>query len=201
MSKKRGSLVVFSGPSGSGKGTVLACAMKKDKDIALSVSATTRKPREGEVDGVNYYFKTTEEFEEMIKADGLIEWASFCENYYGTPRDMVEKNLEEGIDVVLEIEVQGAMKVKERFPEAVLIFNIPPSMKVLRERLIGRGTESEEVVEKRLKTAEWELSQAGKYDYIILNDDIETAAREFLSILKSEKCKTSKNEALLKEFI
>lgn len=201
MSKKRGNLVVFSGPSGSGKGTVLAEAMKKDSGIAVSVSATTRKPRDGEIDGVNYYFKTVEDFENMIKGNGLIEWAQFCENYYGTPRDMVEKNLEEGKDVVLEIEVQGAMKVKERFPEAVLIFNLPPSTKVLRERLTGRGTEDAEVVEKRLKTAEWEISQAEKYDYIIVNDDIETAANEFLAILKSEKCKTSKNEVLLKEFI
>ncbi len=201
MSKKRGILTVFSGPSGSGKGTVLAKAMEMDSDIVISVSATTRNPREGEKDGVNYYFKTKEEFEKMIAEDGLIEWASFCENYYGTPRDMVEKSLSAGKDVILEIEVQGAMKVKERFPEAVLIFNLPPSMKVLRERLTGRGTESADVVEKRLKTAEWEVTRAENYDYIIVNDDLTKAAEEFLSILKSEKCKTSRNEVLLEEFI
>lgn len=201
MSKRRGILTVFSGPSGSGKGTVLAKAMEMDSDIVISVSATTRNPREGEKDGVNYYFKTIEEFEKMIAVDGLIEWAQFCENYYGTPRDMVEKSLSEGKDVILEIEVQGAMKVKERFPEAVLIFNLPPSMEILRERLTGRGTESADVVEKRLKTAEWEITQAENYDYIVVNDDLTKAAEEFLSILKSEKCKTSRNDVLLEEFI
>ncbi len=201
MSKKRGILTVFSGPSGSGKGTVLAKAMEMDSDIVISVSATTRNPREGEKDGVNYYFKTKEEFEKMIEQDGLIEWAQFCENYYGTPRDMVEKSLSEGKDVILEIEVQGAMKVKERFPEAVLIFNLPPSMEVLRERLTGRGTESADVVEKRLKTAEWEITQAENYDYIIVNDDLEKTAEEFLSVLKSEKCKTQNCKVLLEEFI
>ncbi len=200
MSKKHGVLAVFSGPSGSGKGTVLARAMEKDKNIVISVSVTTRNPREGEVDGVNYYFRTKDEFLKMISENGLIEWAQFCENYYGTPREMVEKCLEEGKNVILEIEVQGAMKVRESYPEAVLIFNLPPSTKVLRERLVGRNTESQEVVEKRLKTAEWELSQAEKYDYVIVNDDLDAAADEFLAVLKAEKCKTNRNSKLLKEF-
>ena len=200
MSKKHGVLAVFSGPSGSGKGTVLARAMEKDKNIVISVSVTTRNPREGEVDGVNYYFRTKDEFLKMISENGLIEWAQFCENYYGTPREMVEKCLEEGKNVILEIEVQGAMKVRESYPEAVLIFNLPPSTKVLRERLVGRNTESQEVIEKRLKTAEWELSQAEKYDYIIVNDDIDVAVDEFLAVLKAEKCKTNRNSKLLKEF-
>ncbi len=200
MSKKHGVLAVFSGPSGSGKGTVLARAMEKDKDIVISVSVTTRNPREGEVDGVNYYFRTKDEFLKMISENGLIEWAQFCENYYGTPREMVEKCLEEGKNVILEIEVQGAMKVRESYPEAVLIFNLPPSYKVLRERLVGRNTESQEIVEKRLKTAEWELSQAEKYDYVIVNDDLDAAADEFLAILKAERCKTNRNSKLLKEF-
>lgn len=200
MSKKHGVLAVFSGPSGSGKGTVLARAMEKDKNIVISVSVTTRNPREGEVDGVNYYFRTKDEFLKMISENGLIEWAQFCENYYGTPREMVEKCLEEGKNVILEIEVQGAMKVRESYPEAVLIFNLPPSTKVLRERLVGRNTESQEVVEKRLKTAEWEISQAEKYDYVIVNDDLDAAADEFLAVLKAEKCKTNRNSKLLKEF-
>ena len=200
MSKKHGVLAVFSGPSGSGKGTVLARAMEKDKNIVISVSVTTRNPREGEVDGVNYYFRTKDEFLKMISENGLIEWAQFCENYYGTPREMVEKCLEEGKNVILEIEVQGAMKVRESYPEAVLIFNLPPSTKVLRERLVGRNTESQEVVEKRLKTAEWEISQAEKYDYVIVNDDLDAAADEFLAVLKAEKCKINRNSKLLKEF-
>ena len=200
MSKKHGVLAVFSGPSGSGKGTVLARAMEKDKNIVISVSVTTRNPREGEVDGVNYYFRTKDEFLKMISENGLIEWAQFCENYYGTPREMVEKCLEEGKNVILEIEVQGAMKVRESYPEAVLIFNLPPSTKVLRERLVGRNTESQEVIEKRLKTAEWELSQAEKYDYVIVNDDLDAAVDEFLAVLKAEKCKTNRNSKLLKEF-
>lgn len=201
MSKKRGILAVFSGPSGSGKGTVLACALEKEKNLKVSVSATTRAPREGETDGVNYYFKTKDEFLKMIDEDGFLEYASFCENYYGTPREMVEKSLDSGIDVCLEIEVQGAMKVKEAYPEAVLIFNLPPSTAVLKERLIGRGTESIDVVEKRLNTAIWEISQADKYDYVIVNDVLDKAADEFLSILKSEKCKANRNGKLLKEFI
>ncbi|MBQ4086718.1 MAG: guanylate kinase [Clostridia bacterium] len=200
MHKTKGLLVVFSGPSGSGKGTVLAEVMKRYPDMEFSVSATTRAPREGEKDGVNYFFKTKEEFQDMVENGGFIEWAQFCENCYGTPRAYVESRLEQGKDVVLEIEVQGAMQVKEAFPDAVLIFNLPPSMQELESRLIGRNTEPIDVVNKRLATAKEELLVADRYDYVIVNDVVEYAAEKFLSILKSEKCKAERNISLLKEF-
>ncbi len=195
-----GLLIVFSGPSGSGKGTVLAEVMKRYPDMEFSVSATTRAPREGEVDGVNYFFKSKEAFMDLVSHDGFIEWAQFCENCYGTPRAYVESRLAQGKDVVLEIEVQGAMQVKKAFPDAVLIFNLPPSMEELENRLIGRNTEPPEVVKKRLATAKEELTVADRYDYVIVNDTVEAAAEKFLSILTSEKCKAERNTLLLKEF-
>ncbi len=198
--KQKGLLVVFSGPSGSGKGTVLKRAMALEPNLELSVSMTTRAPRDGEIDGVHYIFSTKENFLSMAENDGFIEWAQFCENCYGTPKAYVESRLNEGKDVVLEIEVQGALQVRERFPDAVLIFNLPPSMEELKNRLVGRDTESQDVIEKRLATAVWELSQAEKYDYVIVNDEVETAAEKLLSILKGEKCKTSRNSLLLKNF-
>ncbi len=200
MHNPKGLLVVFSGPSGSGKGTVLGEVMKLNPQIELSVSATTRSPREGEVDGVNYFFKSKEAFQDMIAKGGFIEWAQFCENYYGTPRDYVESRLSQGKDVVLEIEVQGAMQVKKAFPDAVLIFNLPPSKEELRKRLIGRQTEPMDVINHRLATANNELTFASQYDYVIVNDKIELAAEKFLSILKSEKLKTERNTLLLKDF-
>ncbi len=189
MKANRGLLVVFSGPSGSGKGTVLKEAMSKNENLELSVSATTRLPRQGEQDGVSYYFLSKDEFIKKRDENGFVEWAEFCDNFYGTPADKVEDRLNAGKDVVLEIEVQGAMKVKERFPEAVLIFNMPPSMEELRLRLIGRQTESEDVVNSRLKTAEWEISMADKYDHIIVNDEVEKAALALISIINEEKNK------------
>ena len=200
MNNNRGLLVVLSGPSGSGKGTVLKQAMRSKPNIEVSVSVTTRAPREGEIDGVNYYFLAPEAFQTLRAEDGLLEWAEFCGNFYGTPRDKIEQRLNEGKDVVLEIEVQGAMKVRAAFPDAVLIFNLPPSLKELKERLTGRKTEPPEVVEKRMSTAVWELSQAENYDYVIVNDNVEDAANAFLSILSSEKCKTERNKALLAHF-
>ena len=198
--KTNGLLIVFSGPSGSGKGTVLAEVMKRCPDIEFSVSATTRAPREGEVDGVNYFFKSKEEFMDLVSHGGFIEWAQFCENCYGTPRAYVESRLAQGKDVVLEIEVQGAMQVKKALPDAVLIFNLPPSMEELENRLVGRNTEPPEVVKKRLATAKEELTVADRYDYVIVNDTVETAAEKFLSILAGEKCKAERNTLLLKEF-
>ena len=146
MKPNRGLLVVLSGPSGSGKGTVLKRAMQKNEQLELSVSVTTRAPREGEIDGVNYYFLTPEAFQNLLAEDGLLEWAEFCGNFYGTPREKIEQRLNEGKDVVLEIEVQGAMKVRAAFPDAVLIFNLPPSLEELKNRLTGRQTEPPEVV-------------------------------------------------------
>ncbi len=200
MKPNRGLLVVLSGPSGSGKGTVLKQAMRSNPNIEVSVSVTTRAPREGEIDGVNYYFLTPEAFQNLLAEDGLLEWAEFCGNFYGTPREKIEQRLNEGKDVVLEIEVQGAMKVRAAFPDAVLIFNLPPSLEELKNRLTGRKTEPPEVVEKRLNTAVWEISQAENYGYVIVNDDVENAVGAFLSILESEKCKLERNKALLAQF-
>ena len=198
--KKRGTLLVLSGPSGSGKGTLLAEYLKKYDDTFVSVSATTRNPRVGEEDGVNYYFMTVDEFKKKVDEDGFLEYAQFCGNYYGTPRDKVEEKLNEGYNVVLEIEVQGALLVKENCPDAVLVFTAPPSFEVLRERLIGRGTESMEVIEERLETAKKEIKEANKYDYVIINDALLVAAEELRAIFLSEKCKMKNNEKFIKEF-
>lgn len=200
MSKRRGLLVVFSGPSGSGKGTVLKEALKRDENLSVSVSVTTRNPRDGERDGVDYIFYSKEQFENLIKEDGLLEWACFCENYYGTPKAEIEKKLSEGKDIILEIEVQGAMKVKEACPEAVLVFNMPPSKEELKNRLIGRNTDAPEVIEKRLNTSIWEISQAENYDYIIVNDVVEDAAERLLSVIKGEKCKKERNLGVLSQY-
>lgn len=200
MRNKRGLLVVFSGPSGSGKGTVLQKVMEQNNNIVLSVSVTTRAPREGEVDGVNYYFSTKEEFIKKRDAGGFLEWAEFCGNCYGTPKDKIEALLDAGKDVVLEIEVQGAMKVHDAFADAVMIFNMPPSIEELKNRLTGRKTESAEVVAKRMETAIWEISNADRYDYVIVNDSVDCAADDFLSILRSEKQKTARNQELLASF-
>lgn len=200
MSKSRGVLVVFSGPSGSGKGTLLKEAVKKSDDLALSVSVTTRAPRQGEVDGVDYIFYTQEQFRDLIEKDGFLEWACFCENYYGTPKSEIEKLLSDGKNVVLEIEVQGAMKIRESCPEAVLIFNLPPSMEALENRLVGRNTDAKDVIKKRLETAVWEIEQAEKYDYVLINDEIEKAAETFISIIEGEKCSIKRNRELLKNY-
>jgi len=155
--KNKGILFVVSGPSGAGKGTICKALIEKRKDLFLSISATTRKPRPGEVDGVNYYFLSEEEFLEKIKNNGFLEHAFFCGNYYGTPKDKVYEKLSQGIDVILEIEVQGAMKVRAEHPEAVFIFVLPPSMKELKERLINRNTEPIEIINQRLNTAAFEI--------------------------------------------
>lgn len=200
MNKRRGLLVVFSGPSGSGKGTVLKEAMKMSDNLTVSVSVTTRAPRVGETDGVDYIFYSKEQFESLIENNGFLEWACFCDNYYGTPKERVESLLSEGKDVILEIEVQGAMKIKETCPDAVLIFNMPPSSEELKNRLIGRNTDALDVIKKRLDTAVWEISQAEKYDYIIVNDKIERAAKSFLSVIEGEKCRPERNKAVLEEY-
>lgn len=187
---KKGILYIVSGPSGAGKGTVCAELMKMRSDTFLSVSATTRAPREGEIDKVHYFFLTKEEFEERINNDMMLEYASFCGNYYGTPREEVAKKLDEGKNVILEIEVQGAMKVKEKFESACLIFILPPSMTELRNRLTLRGTEKEEVIEKRLSRALEEIEYIDKYDYVLINDDLQSAANRLSGILDCEKMRT-----------
>lgn len=172
---KRGKLYVISGPSGVGKGTLVSKLLELRDDVALSVSATTRSPRPGEVDGKNYFFLTKEKFKDLIDADGFIEWAEYASNFYGTPLDFVEEQLAAGKNVILEIEVQGAFQVKEKLPDATLIFIEPPSMDELERRIIGRGTESEDVIESRMRTARVEMERKMEYDIAVMNDDVDSA--------------------------
>ena len=170
---RRGILSVVSGFSGAGKGTLMNELLKKYKNYALAVTATTRKPRPGERDGVEYFFKTREEFEQMIREDAFIEYASYVEHYYGTPRAYAEEQLDRGKDVILEIEVQGALKVKHKFPDTLLLFVTPPSAEELERRLTERGTESAEVIQSRMARAAAEAGYMKDYDYIVVNDDLE----------------------------
>ncbi|RXI98064.1 guanylate kinase [Anaerobacillus alkaliphilus] len=189
MKKERGLLIVLSGPSGVGKGTVCGALRKQDTDILYSVSATTRTPREGEIDGVNYFFKTREQFEEMIKHDQLLEWAEYVGNFYGTPVDYVEKTLSEGNDIILEIEVQGALKVREKFAEGVFIFLMPPSLAELRNRIVGRGTETEDLINNRMTVAKDEIEMMSKYDYVVENDEVHLAVERIKAIVTAEHCR------------
>lgn len=189
---RRGLLIVVSGPSGSGKGTVLSRVLSGRDGIFYSVSATTRSPRPGEIDGQQYYFLAPGEFDKRIKDGGMLEYASYCGNYYGTPRAAVEEKCGKGFDVVLEIEVQGAMQVKKACPDCVTIFVAPPDAVELKRRLRGRGTESDEAIKKRLETAVGEIGYAGKYDYIVVNDAVEDAAEKIGCIITAEKCKASR---------
>ncbi len=190
---EKGLLAVISAPSGGGKGTILKELFARDENLRLSVSATTRAPRPGEEHGKQYYFLSRKEFEELIAQGKMLEHAEYVGNYYGTPRDPVEEWLSQGRDVVLEIEVQGGAQVKKLMPECVSIFILPPSMKVLGERLRGRGTEAEETVQKRLATARQEIPQAKEYDYLVFNDRLEDAVEDILAILRAEKLKYSRN--------
>ncbi|WP_216828041.1 guanylate kinase [Alkalihalobacterium elongatum] len=189
MKKEKGLLIVLSGPAGVGKGTVCSALRQENTDIQYSVSATTRSPREGEVDGVNYFFKSREEFEGMIKNDDLLEWAEYVGNYYGTPIDYVRKTIDEGNDIILEIEVQGALKVKERLPEGVFIFLMPPSLAELRKRIEGRGTETVDVIDKRMTVAKEEIDMMKKYDYVVENDEVQSAVDRIKAIVTAEHCK------------
>lgn len=183
---RQGNLFVISGPSGAGKGTLVARLIEAVPDARLSISATTRKPREGEVHGVHYYFSTRDEFMELVEQDGFLEWAEFAGNCYGTPRSFVEKSMAEGAQVILEIEVQGAFQVREKMPEAHLVFIEPPSLEVLEERLRGRGTEDEEAIQRRLATARVELSRKMEYDIRLVNDDLERAVDELIAIVNAK---------------
>lgn len=189
----KGLLVVISGPSGVGKGTVRKALFEREgHDLVYSVSMTTRKPREGETEGKEYYFVTKEEFEKKISEGKMLEYAEFVNNYYGTPLDKINEQLESGKEVVLEIEVQGAMQVKEKMKDAIFIFIAPPSMASLYERLTSRGTETEEIIKERCEKAKREVGLANMYDYIVVNDEVKNAADKIIAIIRAEHAKTKR---------
>lgn len=196
---KNGILVVVSGFSGVGKGTLMKRLTEKYRQYALSVSATTRAPREGEEDGREYFFKSREEFERMIRENRLIEYASYCGNYYGTPREYVEEQMAKGRDVILEIEAQGAYKVKQQYPDTLLLFVMPPDAKTLVERLSGRGTESQDVIESRLTRALEESQMAEKYEYMVINEDLEEGVEKIRSLIEAQRDKIGRNLAFVQE--
>ena len=185
--KHKGILMVLSGFSGAGKGTLVKKLLETYNNYALSVSMTTRQPRDGERDGIEYFFSTKEVFEQKIEEGGLIEYAQYCGNYYGTPKAYVEEQLAVGRDVILEIEIQGALQIKDKFPEALLLFVTPPSIEELEKRLRGRGTETEEVIRKRLLRAGEESEGMDAYDYLVINDDLERCVEEIHSIVNAAR--------------
>ena len=197
--KKEGMLVIISGPSGSGKGTVVKELVQKE-DFALSISATTRTPRTGEIDGTHYYFYDKETFENMKKQNELLEWAEFCGNYYGTPRKYVEQQKKKKKNVILEIEVQGALQIKKIYPDCILIFMIPPNAKELQKRLTERGTEDKQTIDRRMNRAIEEMEFIPQYDYIVINDTVEKAAKAIDSIVKAESMKSSRNLEIKQQF-
>ncbi len=190
---EKGIITILSGFSGAGKGTVVKSLLSRHNNYALSISATTRKPRIGEEDGREYFFKTTEEFEKMISNNQLIEYASYVGNYYGTPKEYVESQLSQGKDIILEIELQGAMKVKEQNPDVVLVFVTPPSAKELKNRLVGRGTEDMDTINARLRRAVDESEFMDKYDYLLINDDLDECVEKLHQIIQSEHNSTKRN--------
>ncbi len=195
---QKGPLIILSGFSGAGKGTVVKMLVE-DYGYRISVSATTREPREGEVDGVSYFFKTVDEFESLIKEDGFIEYAQYVGNYYGTPKKYVEDQLEAGKNVILEIEVQGALNVKNQYPDALMIFVTAPSVEELKARLVGRGTESEEVIEMRMKRASEEVEEMTQYEYIVVNDIVEQCAADINSIVTAKQCELNQKLDFIEE--
>ena len=196
----KGILIVVSGFSGAGKGTLMKELLTRYPDTyALSISATTRAPREGEVDGREYFFVSKDEFEKMIAKDKLIEYAKYVENYYGTPRDYVENKLEEGRDVILEIEIQGALNIKKLFPDTLLLFVTPPNAEELKKRLVGRGTETMDVIESRMNRACEEAQGMENYDYLIVNDSLDRCVEEMHAIIRGEHLRSSRNREFMKE--
>lgn len=185
----KGLLIVLSGPSGVGKGTVCSMLRTLAPELVYSVSATTRSPRAGEVEGVNYFFKSQEQFRSMIEQDELLEWAQYVSNYYGTPRSFVYDTIQAGKDIILEIDVQGALKVKEKFPEGVFIFLMPPSLGELKSRIEGRGTETDDTILSRMSVAADEIRLLEHYDYAVVNDQVESACGRIRSIITAEHCK------------
>lgn len=195
--KRKGILIIVSGFSGAGKGTLVKKLIEEYDGYALSISATTRQPRPGEEDGREYFFLQKEQFERKIEENGLIEYACYCDNYYGTPREYVERQLADGKDVILEIEIQGALKVRKQYDDALLLFVMPPSADELRRRLVGRGTETEEVIGKRMQRAAEEAEGIEEYDYIVVNDDLNTCVRQLHEIITAAHNTPDRN----KEFI
>ena len=200
MRMSKGRLIVFSAPSGCGKGTMLA-EILKDENYCVSVSATTRSPREGEVDGVNYYFMSKGDFLQRVADSEFLEYAEYCDIYYGTLMSEVDGKLNEGKNVILEIEVQGALKIREKRPDALMIFILPPSVSELRRRLKKRGTETDEVIEQRVSQAAREIEVASKYDYAIVNDALEDAISDFFAVMRAEKLKTQFSENTINEVL
>lgn len=197
---KQGLKIILSGPSGSGKGTIVR-KLINNENMVLSISATTRAPREGEKEGVHYFYRTKEEFEQMIKENALLEYAEFCGNYYGTPKAFIEETTSNGKDVILEIEVQGALQIKEIYPDAVFIFIIPPTLIDLKNRLIRRGTEDMDTIEKRLQRAGEELVYYKEYDYVVVNESVEDATETIKNIIEAEHHKACYYNDFIKNII
>lgn len=194
--KGKGNLIVISGPSGAGKGTVISKLKEKNDDFWLSISMTSREIRTNDIPDKTYFFVSKEEFEERIKNDVFLEYALYNGNYYGTPKDKINEKLSEGYDVILEIEIQGALKVKELVPDAIFIFILPPSMKELKRRLVNRGTDSKEKILSRFRTAYQEINEVTKYNYVVINDDIDKASDKVNAILLSERCRVDRIEEI-----
>jgi len=189
----KGLLVIISGPSGVGKGTVCSYLRKQHPQLAYSISVTTRKARQGERDGINYYFISQEEFTQKKENEDFLEWAEVYGNFYGTPRLEVEKNLTQGKDVILEIDIQGALKVKKAYPDGVFVFLLPPSRTELEKRIMGRASDTKETISKRLACVDKELASIRYYDYVVINSQVEEAAKQIISIITAEKCRVSRN--------
>lgn len=198
---RKGNLIVVSGPSGAGKGTICQELFRQHNDLQYSISATTRAPRNGEQDGVNYWFVAKERFESMIEQDDLLEWAEVYGNYYGTPRSYVQKMIDSGNDVVLEIDTQGALQVKKKFPEGIFIYIVPPSLEELSKRIYGRGTDAPDVIQKRLSCAKEELSCACEYNYLVVNDQLAQAVAKVRSIVVAERCRVQRNLDIVNEVL
>jgi guanylate kinase len=195
----RGLLAVVCGPSGVGKGTILKLVKERDEKLRFSVSVTTRKPRDGEIEGQNYFYISVDEFKEMIKNDELIEWVEYCGNYYGTPKKYIEDSIKDGYNIILELEVEGAANIKNKYPDSLSVFIVPPSYTDLKRRIEGRGTENIEVIEKRLDRAKEEVKFINNFDYVIVNDNIENTANNLNNILSVEKFKFKRNNNILSE--
>lgn len=199
MTNQEGLLIILSGPSGAGKDTILRRLIQKEPNVRLSISATTRSKRAGENHEEHYYFMSESEFEQLVNNDGMLEYANYCGNFYGTPRRPVNDWLSEGFDVILEIEVNGSAQIRKTAPDAVTIFVIPPSFDILKKRLVNRNTEDMNIVNNRLSTAKLEIQAALEYDYIVVNDSIDRCVEDIQSIIKSEKMRAFRRENLIKE--